>query len=164
LISKKGSGGHNEKRYLLTVDCFKAFCMMAGTDRGKEVRRYFLEVEKRYKTLVEDRRLSKLARRDFTDVIQSSCLNITMHGFAFKQFTDLINKAVLGVDAKKYREINGLPKDANVREHVTPVQMASIAKIEKLVGAAIDVGADYGKVKDMIAGMGIGQLESKGTI
>jgi hypothetical protein len=82
-----------------------------------------------------------------------------MHGFAFKQFTDLINKAVLGMDARKYREINNLPKDANVREHITPVQTASIAKIEKLVGAAIEIGADYGKVKDMIADMGIGKIE-----
>jgi hypothetical protein len=100
-------------------------------------------------------------RRDFTDVIQDSGLNTAMHGFAFKQFTDLINKAVLGMDARKYREINNLPKDANVREHITPVQMASIAKIEKLVGAAIEVGADYCKVKDMIADMGIGKIESR---
>jgi phage anti-repressor protein len=161
LISKKGSGGHNEKRYLLTPDCFKAFCMMAGTEKGKEVRRYFLDIEKRYKALVESRKLSKLVRRDFTDVIQDSGLNTAMHGFAFKQFTDLINKAVLGMEARKYREINNLPKDANVREHVTPVQMASIAKIEKLVGAAIEVGADYCKVKDMIADMGIGKIESR---
>ncbi|MDR2393480.1 MAG: hypothetical protein LBD93_04910, partial [Treponema sp.] len=84
-----------------------------------------------------------------------------MHGFAFKQFTDLINKAVLGMDARKYRETNKLPKDANVREYITPVQLASMAKIEKLVGAAIDVGADYYKVKDMITGMGVGVLESR---
>jgi len=44
--SKKGSGGHNEVKYSLTVDCFKSFCMMAGTDRGKEVRKYYLAVEK----------------------------------------------------------------------------------------------------------------------
>jgi hypothetical protein len=83
-----------------------------------------------------------------------------MHGFAFKQFTDLINKAVLGMDARKYRETNGLPKDANVREHLTPVQQAGISKIEKLVGAAIDAGADYYKVKDMLAGMTIVKLEA----
>jgi phage anti-repressor protein len=30
----------------LTADCFKAFCMMAGTQKGKAVRRYYLDIEK----------------------------------------------------------------------------------------------------------------------
>jgi phage anti-repressor protein len=160
-ISKKGRGGHNENTYYLSPDCFKSFCMMAGTPKGKEVRRYYLDLEKKYRSLVQDRKLAKLARRDFTDVLQASGLNVAMHGFAFKQFTDLINKVVLGMDARRYREANKLPKDANVREYLTPVQRAGIAKIEKLVGAAIEVGADYYKVKAMITDMGIGVLESR---
>jgi phage anti-repressor protein len=160
---KCSKGGRPAEQYYLTTDCFKAFCMMAGTEKGKEVRWYFLDLEKRYKALVEDRRLSKLIRRDFTDVIQDSGLNETMHGFAFKQFTDLINKAVLGM-ARKYREINNLPREANVREHITPAQAANIAKIERLVGAAIEVGADYCKVKDMITDMGIITVESRVSV
>jgi phage anti-repressor protein len=159
---QKRGGDTRSVKIKLTTDCFKAFCMMAGTQKGKEVRRYYLDIEKQYLSLVQDTRLSKLVRRDFTDVIQASGLNAVMHGFAFKQFTDLINKAVLGMDARKYREMNKLPPDANVREHVTPVQRASIAKIEKLVGAAIEVGADYYKVKDLIADMGLGKIESIG--
>jgi phage anti-repressor protein len=46
LRTKKGNGGHNENLYFLTIDCFKSFCMMAGTDRGKEVRKYFIQIEK----------------------------------------------------------------------------------------------------------------------
>jgi phage anti-repressor protein len=159
-LKRKSTGGRPSDAYFLTTDCFKAFCMMAGTQKGKEVRRYYLDLEKKYLSLVQETRLSKLVRRDFTDAIQASGLNVTMHGFAFKQFTDLINKAVLGMEARKYREINKLPKDANIREHVTPVQRASIAKIERLVGAAVEVGADYYKVKEMIVDMGIGKAVS----
>lgn len=35
----------------LTTDCFKMWCMMANTDRGKEVRRFYLEVEKEWRQL-----------------------------------------------------------------------------------------------------------------
>jgi phage anti-repressor protein len=44
---KRNGAGRKVAVYLLTVDCFKAFCMMAGTEKSKEVRRYFLDVGKR---------------------------------------------------------------------------------------------------------------------
>jgi phage anti-repressor protein len=51
MISKKqGSGGYNEISYFLTTDCFKSFCMMAGTPKGKEVRKYYLKIEEAWNT------------------------------------------------------------------------------------------------------------------
>jgi phage anti-repressor protein len=46
---KTPSGGRPREQILLTIDCFKMFCMMAGTAKGKEVRLYFLECEKQLK-------------------------------------------------------------------------------------------------------------------
>lgn len=46
----EGSGGHNREEIRLTVDCFKSFCMMAGTEQGRKVRAYFIECERRLKT------------------------------------------------------------------------------------------------------------------
>jgi hypothetical protein len=34
--SKGTKGGRPTEKYFLSLDCFKAFCMMAGTDRGFE--------------------------------------------------------------------------------------------------------------------------------
>jgi phage anti-repressor protein len=53
-IIGKSTGGRPAEGYFLTTDCFKAFCMMAGTEKGKEVRKYYLRIEKEY---VELRRL-----------------------------------------------------------------------------------------------------------
>jgi phage anti-repressor protein len=47
----KSTGGRPGDGYFLTVDCFKAFCMMAGTEKGKEVRQYYLAIEKKYREL-----------------------------------------------------------------------------------------------------------------
>jgi phage anti-repressor protein len=38
-------GGHNRDLIYLTIECFKAFCMMAGTAKGRAVRKYFLDCE-----------------------------------------------------------------------------------------------------------------------
>ena len=40
------TGGREVERYRLTVDCFKQWGMMAGTEQGKQIRRYFLECER----------------------------------------------------------------------------------------------------------------------
>jgi phage anti-repressor protein len=48
---KREGAGRKAIGYFLTVDCFKAFCMMAGTSKGKEVRLYYLKIEKAWNTL-----------------------------------------------------------------------------------------------------------------
>jgi len=50
---KQGSGGHNAKDYLLTVDTAKHIALMSGTDKGFEVRDYFIEIEKQHYALME---------------------------------------------------------------------------------------------------------------
>lgn len=38
--------GRPSDQYLLTIDCFKCLAMMASTEKGKEVRQYFLRCER----------------------------------------------------------------------------------------------------------------------
>ncbi len=46
-------GGRPSEKIFLSIDCFKSFGMMAGTSKGKEVRRYFLECERIAKKAAE---------------------------------------------------------------------------------------------------------------
>jgi phage anti-repressor protein len=48
-ISKAKKGGQNKEVIKLTVDCFKSMGMMVPGDRGKQIRRYFLECEAQLK-------------------------------------------------------------------------------------------------------------------
>lgn len=38
---------------VMTVDCFKSFCMIAGNDKGREVREYFLDCERKLRHLTK---------------------------------------------------------------------------------------------------------------
>jgi len=52
LVSKNletSSGGTFRKEYYLTLDTAKELGMIENNERGRQVRRYFIEVEKRYK-------------------------------------------------------------------------------------------------------------------
>lgn len=43
---KTSTGGRPSELILLSIDCFKHFAMMANTEQGRRVRKYFLECEK----------------------------------------------------------------------------------------------------------------------
>ncbi|AYV77280.1 MAG: hypothetical protein Barrevirus27_7 [Barrevirus sp.] len=53
-----GIGSHHEEIITLTPDCFKGLCMLSHTGKAKEVRYYYLTVEKlirKYHWLIEER-------------------------------------------------------------------------------------------------------------
>jgi phage anti-repressor protein len=44
----KKTSRYNPEKIYMTLDCFKSFCMLANTERGKQVRLYYLNLEKEY--------------------------------------------------------------------------------------------------------------------
>ena len=52
-------------KYYLTVDCFKGLGMMAKTEQGKQIRRYFIECEKSHK---ESAQTIELLRSQLSDL------------------------------------------------------------------------------------------------
>lgn len=64
---KSPSGGRPSEWIVLTVDCFKSLSMMADTEKGREVRKYFLtceaELKKRIKEQGERQTLGAYTKR-----------------------------------------------------------------------------------------------------
>lgn len=62
-----GSFSHCYDKIETTVECFKSVAMMAGTEKGKEVRKYFLECEKALKN--RNYEFHDLIRQEIRDII-----------------------------------------------------------------------------------------------
>lgn len=69
----------------LTTDCFKTFCMMAGTEKGKEVRRYFLECERQLKQTTSDSFLAELIEYRLTAKFEQRFTAIEQRFVAIEQ-------------------------------------------------------------------------------
>ena len=46
-------GNKNLKEYYITLDMAKELCMIENNIKGKQLRKYFIEVEKRYRSIIE---------------------------------------------------------------------------------------------------------------
>lgn len=64
-------GGRPIEKIFLSIDAFKIFCLMAHTTQGREVRHYFIELERAYIAQLE--RL--FAQSDAQTTVQSELLN-----------------------------------------------------------------------------------------
>ena len=47
-------GGHNKEIIMLNVDTFKNLCMIAKTEKGKEIRKYYVKLENIYNQLIKE--------------------------------------------------------------------------------------------------------------
>lgn len=60
----KFGGVRKQSEYLVTIEVAKHLAMMAKTPKGKEVRQYFIDVERQWrKRMLEDQRLANTMRR-----------------------------------------------------------------------------------------------------
>jgi len=157
------SGGRPNDVIMLTVDCFKSFAMMAGTLKGKEVRRYFLRCEAELKQRLEKDRQS-FVQVDFEQehkawqqrydvrIFLKDCLRPELmttvanwakaHGVSPITLTssvhDTMNQRIQGMRSREIKQANRLSKRVLIRDHFEAPPLIDYAAINKLAKNAID--------------------------
>ncbi|MEH1793741.1 hypothetical protein [Nostoc sp.] len=84
----KSSGGRPSEVLMLSIDCFKMLGMIAGTEQGKAIRKYFLECERIAKaatkpvnslTLIDTSKLDALTTKESKlQEMQSTCIQYSV--------------------------------------------------------------------------------------
>ncbi len=150
ILSNNNERGRPKQEYILTLDVAKEIAMVENNDKGRMIRRYFIEAEKRYRELKLIRARSKAERRLFTDIIKEILPETEHKAWMYKNFTDLIYKHVTGYSAKRLREMYDKPPGFNVRDLLTPQQLKEVCKFEGIIQGLLQLGQDYSGVKAIL--------------
>lgn len=124
----KDSRGKIQPEILLTKNRF-AFIVMGLT--GKKAALFkeayitrFDEMEQ----FIRSRHIARLEYPELTNMIKLVFNNPEWHYYSNE--ADMINRIVLGMSAKEFREENNIPKDASIRDYLTPRQAELIQKLQ----------------------------------
>jgi phage anti-repressor protein len=151
-FTKTGERGNVTKHdYILRLDVAKEIAMVENNDKGKMVRRYFIEAEKRFREEKLTRARSKAERRLFTDVLKEVLPESPNKKWAYKYFTDLVYKIVTGKNAKQLRELHGLSKDDSVRACLSQQEIKEVMNYERIIESLLEFGQDYEGVKTVLS-------------
>jgi phage anti-repressor protein len=125
-----GGLGDRTLTVMITKDCFKSFCLMAQTNKGDQVRLYFIEAEKRMRHLErelafreqeqkllapwhEQRRIGASIQTQF----QNACM---AKKHPANHVHDLITKLITGKTAKEAREGDLVDGDPSIGLNYQP--------------------------------------------
>jgi len=151
--------GQKEKWALLTEpQALLLITMVRNTEESLVKKKQLVDAFLAMRDAINARRISKAVRRELTDALSDSGESDRTHGHAYSLYTNLVYRAVLGMDAKQFRESHGLERDESIRQHFTPVQLKAVEKLEKLAASLVDIGADYDQVKSTLERMAARKL------
>jgi phage anti-repressor protein len=152
-----------EQSIYLTTTAFKEVGMMVRTERGRLIRKYFIECESRLKKLVtvtsqtdlvqwqEERRSGKVVRRSLTDMIKIFIQYAEAQGASngkwyYTNFSNLINKFIIEGYPAKVKHI----KDK--RDRMVESQLRHIKNMEdvlvRIISDCMDNGDGYHDIYD----------------
>lgn len=96
------------------------------------------------------RETAKLESKFLTDAIKYDKKEDVKH-YHFSNEFNLINKIVLGMNAKQYRIEHGIEANQPIRDTLTPCEIAAIEHMQRLDTGMIELGYDYNKRKSELS-------------
>lgn len=149
LSSYKDITGRSNKMYLLTKD---GFTVIAMGFTGKKAMRFKEEYIKRFNQMhefIQSLQTAKLEFPEFTNAIMDA--HEEPKHYHFSNEINMINKIVLGLNAKQFKEQNGIDKAENsIRPYLTQEQIKAIETLQRFDIGLITMESDYQKRKEIL--------------
>lgn len=109
-------GGRPAKEYILSLDCAKSIAMVQRSDKGRQIRTYFIEAEKQFKAIATPTQVQELYNR--ITVLESKQINYT-DDWAIDRYLR-INKLFSMISRTDRQQLGKLCTKAHKEKYGTP--------------------------------------------
>ncbi|KAF6620522.1 Rha family transcriptional regulator [Paenibacillus sp. EKM102P] len=139
--SYKNDRGKEYPEFLLTENGFTLLAMGFTGENAIKFKIKYIEKFNEMKKFIQERQLARIEYPALTTMIKMSHEN--PNPFHYSNEADMINKIVLGMTSKKFKEKHSLKKHQGIRDFMSHQQVEAIVKLQQ-----VDVGL-VASIKDI---------------
>jgi len=138
-VDLEGGGSRTSPCYLITEEGLTLLVMRFKGKTAFKVQRQFNHafyvMREDLQQLKQVRAVGKVGRTHLEDSIDT---NLTASSFIYTNYSDLINKKVLGMSSKQFKEAHELCKTASIRDYLNEEALKALSYVETKVGFLVE--------------------------
>lgn len=142
ISSYKDSSGKRNKKYLLTKDGFVMVTMEFKTAKARAFKEAYITRFNEMAAFIKSLQAAKLEFPAFTAAIMEA--HEEPKHYHFSNEINMINRIVLGMDAKRFKESRGLDKSiSSIRPYLDVEQIEAIESLQRIDIGLLVAGLDF---------------------
>lgn len=148
LVTYKDAKGERRPEYLMTKD---GFAILAMGFTGKKAMRFKEAYIRRFNEMdqfIRSLQVTKMEFPAFTEAVMSA--HEEPKHYHFSNEINMIYRIVLGMDAKQFREVHGLPKGEVIRPYLTVEQIKAIEALQRADIGFLQIIPEYAERKEKL--------------
>lgn len=146
--SYKDSSGKRNREYLLTKDGFVMVVMEFKTKKARQFKEAYIARFNQMESFIKSLQATKIEFPAFTDAIMDA--HEEPKHYHFSNEINMIYRTVLGMDAKKFRELNGIEKGEVIKPYLTLAQIQAVETLQRVDIGLILAIPDYEQRKQAL--------------
>lgn len=147
----KDASGKKNKRYLLTKDGFVMVVMEFKTAKARKFKEAYIKRFNEMEEFIKSLEAAKLEFPAFTAAIMEA--HEEPKNYHFSNEINMINRIVLGVDAKHFKEQRGIDKNIkSIRPYLESEEIKAIEELQRADIGLMVAGLEYEKRKEILEG------------
>jgi len=148
LLSHYKSRGKEYPMYLMTKDGFTMLVMGYTDELSMQLKELYIKKFNEMERFITSKQLAKIDFPQLTDNIKM--IHEVPKPYHYSNELNMINKIVLGKNAKQYREENGIEKKTSIRPFLNTNEIELIEKLQRVdVGMVIAIPDFYDRKKTL---------------
>ncbi|GHU57458.1 hypothetical protein AGMMS49975_23080 [Clostridia bacterium] len=137
----KNAQNKKQPRYLITKDGFMFLVMGFTGKKAALIKELYIKRFNQMDNFIKSLFTARMEYPELTDAIKSA--HAEPKHYHFSNENNMLYRVALGMDAKAFREKNGIEAGCVIRPYLSTQQITVVERLQKFDAGLIDAGFDY---------------------